>query len=269
MESETLVIDGQSLPQRRQGERRRIWDRRSPFARRASDRRQADRRRASVPVPHDRRSTERRHGDRRAPSERRLQQLRRMGRRRRETPTPYTAEEMTQLRSRFAAPGPVACPSCNGRFTLGPGKRRGADTARRVVCLGCGRAAVVPNTRIGRLLVVGSRAEVRDALRIMLVDAGHEIIEAPDAEVALMAYQTVPADVVIVDAVTPGRLDAPEFLRRLRKVFPDARVIAMAGRASYNAADRLAITQGLGAVKTIRMPIVRDELLRIVEEVRA
>ena len=269
MESDTLVIEGQSIPQRRQGERRRLWDRRSPFPRRASDRRHGERRRGSDAAPQERRATDRRRGDRRDASDRRQTHLRRMGRRRRETPTPYTAEEITQLRARFAAPGPVFCPCCNGRFTLGPGKRRGTDTARRVVCLGCGRAAVMPNTRIARLLLVGSRAEVRDALRIMLVDAGHEIIEAPDAEVALMAYQTVPADVVILDAVTPGRLEAPEFLRRLRKVFPDARVVAMAGRASYNAADRLAITQGLGAMKTIRMPIMRDELLRIVDEVRA
>lgn len=246
-----------------------MWDRRSPFPRRETDRRTRERRGDARGAPSERRAGDRRKGDRRESSDRRVARLRRLGRRRRETPTPYTGEEMTQLRARFAAPGPVACPACGSRFTLGPGKRRGAETARRVVCLGCSRAAVVPNSRIGRLLLVGKRGEVRDALRMMLADAGHEIIEAPDGEVALMAYQTVPADVIVLDAVTPGRMEAPDFLRRLRKVFPDARVIAIAGRASYTGVDQLAVTHGLGAVKTIRMPITRDELLRIVEEVRA
>ncbi|MDP3773710.1 MAG: hypothetical protein Q8Q85_05520 [Gemmatimonadales bacterium] len=57
--------------------------------------------------------------------------------------------------------------------------------------------------------------------------------------------------------------------RRLRRAFPDARVVAISGRPSYaGGLDPLAVAQGLGAVRTIRMPISRDQLLRIVEEVR-
>lgn len=193
---------------------------------------------------------------------------RRLGRRRRETPTPYTVEQVAELKARFAAPGPVGCPACGSGFSLGPGRRRGADTARRVVCLGCGRAALVPNSRAARILVIEQRTAVRDALRSMLTSAGHEVIEAADAGVALVAYQTVPADVVFIDVLAPGRMDAPEFLRRLRRVFPDARVVAMAGRPSYTGVDPLAVAQGLGAVRTIRMPFSRDHVLRTVEEVR-
>lgn len=193
---------------------------------------------------------------------------RRLGRRRRETPTPFTVEHVAELRSRFAAPGPVSCPACGGGFTLGPGRRRGAETARRVVCLGCGRAAIVPNSRAARILVVDHHTALRDTLRSMLASAGHEVVEAADAGVALIAYQTVPADVVIIDVLAPGRMEAPEFLRRLRRLFPEARVVALAGRPSYTGVDRLAVAQGLGAVRTIRMPLSRDDLLRIVEEAR-
>lgn len=201
-------------------------------------------------------------------AERRAPSGRRYGRRRRETPTPYTAVQMAELRARFAAPGPVRCPACEGAFTLGPGRRRGADTARRVVCLGCGKAAVVPNSRAARILVVEQHDAVRDTLQTMLAGAGHEVVEAADAGVALAAYSSIPADVVFIDVLAPGRMDAPEFLRRLRREFPDARVVALAGRPSFAGVDLLAVTQGLGAVRIIRMPLSREDVLRTVEEVR-
>jgi two-component system response regulator EvgA len=118
------------------------------------------------------------------------------------------------------------------------------------------------------VLVIDQHSAVRDALRAMLTSAGHEVVEVADAGVGLLAYQTVPADVVIIDVLGPGRMDAPEFLQRLRRLFPDARVVALAGRPSYTGVDRLAVTQGLGAARAIRMPLSRDQVLRVVEEVR-
>jgi CheY-like chemotaxis protein len=194
---------------------------------------------------------------------------RRIGRRRRDTPTPYTTEQVAELRTRFAAEGPVNCPACGGRFTLGPARRRGAEIARRVMCLGCGRAGVVPHSRPARILVVDEHGEVRDGLRTMLAAAGHEVVEAADAGVALAAYQTVPADVVLLSVLAPGRMTAPDFLRQLRRLFPDARVVAMAGRPSYGGFDPLAVTRGLGAARAIRMPFSRDQMLKIIEEARA
>ena len=260
---------GRPSEQRRRAERRRLWDRRAPEARRAKERRTRDRRAGLRTSQSERRSgSERRREDRRE-AERRLILVRRRGRRRRETPTPYTAEEVSDLRGRFSAPGPVSCPACGSRFALGPGRRRGVETARRVMCLGCGRVAVVPNTRVSRILLVGTNAMRRDALWALLASAGHDVIEAADTAVALQAYQVAPADVVFLDVNAPGRLAAPDFLRRLRRQHPDARVVAMAGRTSYvGGADPLALTQGAGAVRTIRMPFSRDDVLRTIEEVR-
>ena len=256
--------------QRRTGERRRLWDRRTPSARRAADdRRHRERRSAEQQRAAERRAAkDRRKADRRE-LERRLESLRRRGRRRRETPTPYSIEEATQLKARFAAPGPVECPACGSGFTLGPARRRGAEIARRVVCRGCGRAAVVPNSRPARILLIDPHNTVRDSLQAILAAAGHEVIEAADAGVALAAYQAVPADVVFINVHATGRMEMPEFMRRLRRAFPEARVVAIAGRPSYTGGqDPLAVAQGLGAVRTIRMPISREQLLQIVEEVR-
>lgn len=255
--------------QRRQGERRRLWDRRSPLARRGSDdRRRRDRRSVARQTTSERRARpDRRASDRRQASDRRSVS-RRVGRRRRETPTPYTVEQAAQLKTQFAAPGPVNCPACGGRFTLGPGRRRGAETARRVLCLGCGRAAVVPSSRAARILLIDHHQAVRDSMQAMLASAGHEVVEAADASVALHAYQVVPADVIFLNVLVAGRMGASEFLRRLRRAFPDARVVAVSGRASYTGVDPLAVAQGLGAVRAVRLPLSRDALLRTVEEAR-
>ena len=257
--------------QRRQAERRRLWDRRASLARRSSEdrRKRRDRRSLSgAPGTERRGGLDRRLDDRRDTPERRVSQNRRRGRRRRETPTPYTVDQIAELRARFASAAQVQCPACSGAFTLGPGRRRGSEVARRVMCLACGRGAVVPNSRPARVLLIHPHPVLRETLNTMLSSYGHEVVETADAAVALLAYQTVPADVVIVDVMAPGRMDAAEFIRKLRRVFPDARVVAMAGRPSYREADPLAVIMGLGAVKTIRMPISREDLLKVIEEAR-
>jgi CheY-like chemotaxis protein len=148
-------------------------------------------------------------------------------------------------------------------------RTRGTDTIRRVNCIGCGRAAILTNTRAVRVLVIAAKAAVRDALRTVLAGAGHEVVEAADAGVGLIAYETVPTDVVFIDARASGRMDAPEFVRRLRRAFPDARVVSVAGRASYGTVDPLAVTHGLGAVGTVRMPFSPAEVLRAVDDARS
>ena len=260
----------QPSAQVRQGDRRRLWERRLPLARRSSEERRSRKRRSTALrfFSERRARQDRRCFGRRETPDRRALSARRHGRRRRDSLTPFTVEEVADLRARFAAPGPVGCPSCRSRFTLGPARRRGAETARRVVCLGCGRAAIVPNSCSARILVVAHQTALRDALQAMLAGAGHEVVEAADAGVALLAYRTVPADVVMLDVLLPGPMDAPEFLRQLRRTYPDARVVTMAGRPSYQGVDPLAITLALGAARTLRMPFSREDLLRTVEEVR-
>jgi CheY-like chemotaxis protein len=64
-------------------------------------------------------------------------------------------------------------------------------------------------------------------------------------------------------------MDAPEFLRRLRGSYPEARVVALVHRDSKGEADPLADARDLGAVATIQLPISREDLLRTVHEARA
>jgi CheY-like chemotaxis protein len=262
---------GQPSAEGLEEERRRLWDRRSPVPLRTnSDRRSGDRRGEKREPPAERRSrTDRRLGDRRCALERRTLTDRRPGVRQRGTPVPFNNEQFVELQARFAAPGPVSCPSCGSRVALGPAHRTATETVRLVTCVGCGRGAVIPDPGTARVLVVGANEALRDILRATLARAGHDVTEAADAGVGLAAYEAVPADVVLLDVRATGRMDAPEFLRRLRGSFPDARVVALVHRTSKGEADPLAGAGDLGAVPTIQMPVSREDLLRAVDEARA
>jgi len=173
------------------------------------------------------------------------------------------------VREVFSVPGrrPL-CPTCSGVFALGRPRSRGDEIVRRVQCSGCGKAAIVTNSRAVRVLVIEQRDAVRNTVREILARAGHEVIEAADAGVGLRAYEARPPDLVFIDVHAPGRMNAADFVRNLRKAFPDARVVAMAGRPSYGMVDPAMVTTQLGATHTIRMPFSNDEVLRIVEEAR-
>jgi DNA-binding NtrC family response regulator len=138
-----------------------------------------------------------------------------------------------------------------------------------VLCFGCGRAAVVPRAWAARVLVIIQDASLRNLLREMLTGAGHDVVETDDTSVALAACRAAPADVIIVDVLAPGRVRAPEFQRQLRATFPDARIVALAGRTSYAGVDPLMAAPGLEGVRSLRMPISREALLKTVEEARA
>jgi two-component system KDP operon response regulator KdpE len=134
--------------------------------------------------------------------------------------------------------------------------------------MGCGRTAVVTNSRAARVLVIEQKDVVRETLRAILAGAGHDVVEAADASVGLAAYELAPPDLVFIDVMGSGRMDAADFVRRLRQEFPDARIVAMAGRPSYGVMDPLALTRQLGAIGAIRMPFSREEVLRVVESAR-
>jgi CheY-like chemotaxis protein len=212
---------------------------------------------------------DRRHGsDRRTVPDRRIRLTRRLAARRRDTPTPFSLQQLETLRQVFSRPGPVSCPACGSGLALGAARRSGSDTMRRVSCYGCGKAAVLSNTYPARVLVIEQKDVMRDALRAILAGAGHEIVEAADAGVGLVAYQDAPADVVLIDVHAAGRMSAADFVRRLRREYPDARVVGMAGRPSITGVDPLAVTHGLGAVSTIRAPFTAAEVLKSVDEAR-
>ncbi|HXV85073.1 MAG TPA: response regulator, partial [Gemmatimonadales bacterium] len=211
----------------------------------------------------DRRNAERR----RLPDRRRV--FDRRYRRRRTTPTPFNAEESARAQRMFQVRGHrPACPACGGDFVLSRERKRGAELVRKVECGACRKAAVVTNTFAARVLFVAPDSAVRDGVRSMLLNAGHDVTEAEEVEAALSAWRDDQPDLAVVDLSAPGRLDGQGFVRRLRAEFHQSPVVAMAPRASYGTADPLAAARQMGAARTLRMPFSTEELLSAIDQAR-
>lgn len=160
------------------------------------------------------------------------------------------------------------CPACGGQYTLFPSHRRGEDSARKIVCEHCGRAAVIVDCWVARILVVSGMDAIRDGICSMLTQAGHDAYAVANGDRAMQSYRDGAADVVIVDVSDPAKLDGRDVVRHLETEFPEVRVLAMSAPARAGVADPLAAARRLGARRTIRIPFSASDLLGVIEQLR-
>jgi DNA-binding NtrC family response regulator len=111
-----------------------------------------------------------------------------------------------------------------------------------------------------RILVVDDDRTVRNAVRVMLEEAGMEISEATNGAEALRALRRHGADVVLCDLFMPEQ-DGMEFLRELRPRSSGVRVVAMSGGGNFHGTvDLLPVARFLGAVAVLPKPFNQHEL---------
>ena len=119
---------------------------------------------------------------------------------------------------------------------------------------------------MARIIIVDDDARVRLVIARMLTRAGHDAVEVPSGVAALEAYRQQPADLVISDMFMPDT-DGVEITRRLRREFPDAKVVAISGGgARYGKELMLETAAALGAVRTLAKPFRTKELLSVVKD---
>jgi CheY-like chemotaxis protein len=100
----------------------------------------------------------------------------------------------------------------------------------------------------------------------MLVTAGYDVQEAADGKAGLGCYRRQHSDVVITDLVIPER-EGLETIQELRRLDPEAKIIAMSGSALAHSYFDAAIE--FGARRILRKPFTVDQLLATVTEVLA
>ena len=119
---------------------------------------------------------------------------------------------------------------------------------------------------MARILVIDDDAAVRGAVRRTLESLGHEVLEADDGAKGLTLLADQGADLVITDIFMPGQ-DGIVTVRRIRKEFPDVKMIAMSGGDSSGRMDLRQDAVLLGAAASLRKPFEREDLMRAVESV--
>jgi len=119
---------------------------------------------------------------------------------------------------------------------------------------------------MARILVVDDQKPIRSMLRQTLEREGHEVVEAPDGEVALEVFRADPTDLLITDIVMPNK-EGIEIIMELRRDFPDLAIIAISGGGRIGPEAYLDTAERLGAAKGLAKPISTSELLGAVREV--
>jgi len=115
------------------------------------------------------------------------------------------------------------------------------------------------------IMIVDDDSQVRLMLRMTFEDAGYLVSDAADGKAALSLFHKDPVDVVITDILMP-EMEGLETIIELRRAAPDLKVIAISGGGKVSAAGYLETAIQLGAVRTFKKPVDRDELVSAVDK---
>jgi PAS domain S-box-containing protein len=118
--------------------------------------------------------------------------------------------------------------------------------------------------RVATVLVVDDSAQVRQQLRLLLEDLGHEVIEASTVRQALALVRQAMPDMILSDIQMP-RVDGFELCRQLQqdKVLRHVPLVLMAEESG--GADTRRFAQDVGAVAVLMKPVTTQQLRAAVD----
>jgi CheY-like chemotaxis protein len=128
---------------------------------------------------------------------------------------------------------------------------------------------------VAKILIIDDEEDVRDAIRLILERAGHDVTIAPNSFAGLALLEQQPMDIVMTDIVMPGQ-NGVETIRQLRQDFPRMKIIAISGGGNLGPAGYqpgaiktaayLAAAKSAGADLACTKPFDRQELLNAIEQ---
>ena len=112
------------------------------------------------------------------------------------------------------------------------------------------------------ILLVDDEVNIRGALVTILEKKGHQVRGVATAEEGLVQLEAAPADLVITDLRMPG-IGGMEFLRRLKRTWPDTEVVVM---TAYGSIDTAVEAMRCGAYDYLAKPIDRERFPIVVDK---
>ncbi len=102
---------------------------------------------------------------------------------------------------------------------------------------------------LGRVLVVDDDAYLRQMLRLILTQAGYDVVEAEEGEKGVAAIQKSDGDALLVDVIICDlympKMNGFEAITYFRSHFPSIPVIVMTGTPDLLDAEKLKMEQGV------------------------
>lgn len=118
---------------------------------------------------------------------------------------------------------------------------------------------------VANILAVDDSASMRQMVSFTLKNAGHNVTDAADGELALIAAKKAKFDLVITDVYMPN-MDGISLVRELRKL-PDYQFIPMLLLTTESAKDKKVDGKNAGATGWIVKPFNSDQLLNTIKRV--
>lgn len=122
---------------------------------------------------------------------------------------------------------------------------------------------------MAKVLVIDDVEAVRQAMALVLENAGHEVSQASDGLEGIRCLRESPFDLLITDVLMPGA-DGIEVIKEARQKSPNLKVIAMSGGGHrLPAGFSLKMAQAFGAKAVLYKPFENAELVEVVRSVLA
>lgn len=119
---------------------------------------------------------------------------------------------------------------------------------------------------MANILIIDDESEVRYAIRAVLEDIGHSVIEAGTGTEGLERFQEGKFDLVICDIIMPDK-EGIETIVEIRQIEPDQRIVAISGGGRIKKEDYLAVAAAVGATHTISKPFDAETLTEMVGKI--
>jgi CheY-like chemotaxis protein len=115
---------------------------------------------------------------------------------------------------------------------------------------------------MARILIIDDDQQVRNQVRFVLQNEGHNVHEATDRADANLAFKQHSFDVLFCDLFMPQQ-EGLETISDMRREFPALKIVAMSGGSCYgDGMDYLLFAELLGASSILRKPFDRRNLLK-------
>jgi len=121
---------------------------------------------------------------------------------------------------------------------------------------------------MARILLIEDEQQVRELLREILEQNGHEIIACKNGADGIRQYKESSFDLVIMDVLLPDK-DGFETLNELKQHHDQVNVLAISGGCGPGTVNVLHIAQRLGARQTLAKPFDLTDFLAVVDQLLA
>ena len=118
---------------------------------------------------------------------------------------------------------------------------------------------------MARIIIIDDHYAMRQTIREVLEDQGHEVLDAPEGESGIQLQRRSLADLVITDIFMPHK-EGMSTIRELCAEFPDLPVVAMSGGSRDLTAPEgfIDLARRFGACATLTKPFQIADLLAVV-----